>query len=330
VNDWGEDVENLFGQTHRRAGARLPNCLSQAALDRLALGETDPGEADRAHAHLAACKSCAEMKAFLERDRAAFLIEANVDALAADALARASLAGSGSRSGDLIGAAAPWWRRLLPGLTLLAAATATLVLLPRSGSRRATDEAAATNPAMTIKGGFGLTVYVLHTEGTPAASEPAADVRGGLHLGEALHPGDRIRLELSGADQGDRHPLVLAVDQGANVSVYFPPPTTPSLSVSASSPRVAVMTTSGAGNPATGEDRPRAPGQLLPTAIELDDTLGAETIIALACRAGVTVDDATNAIRAAVVTTAAGTAVRAGDLGLPCQQARYLIKKVPR
>jgi hypothetical protein len=320
VNDWGSDVEKILVQATARRTAKTQDCLSHAQLDQLALGETEGAAREKAQAHLAACKSCVEMKAVLDHDRAAFLLEANVDALAADALARARL-------GDTAGGAVPWWRKVVPALTLLAAASAALVLMPRSRSHD------AGTVGFTAKGGFGVAVYVLHTEG--AASAPAANERGVLHLGEALHPGDRIRLQLSGgADASEnRHPMVLAVDQTARVSVYFPAQEpAPELSVTASSKGAAVMARGGAAmdlDPA-GADRERAPGQLLPTAIELDDTLGRETIIALNCRAPVTLDMARTAVRDATVHGAAGTTVRAGDLGLACQQARYVIEKVAR
>jgi hypothetical protein len=317
VNDWGSDVEKILVQATARRTAKTQDCLSHAQLDQLALDETEGAARQRAQAHLAACKSCAEMKAVLDHDRAAFLLEANVDALAADALARASRVGATA-------GAIPWWRKVVPALTLFAAASAALVLMPRSQSHD------AGTVGFTAKGGFGVAVYVLHTEG--AASAPAANERGVLHLGEALHPGDRIRLQLSGGAD-DRHPMVLAVDQTARVSVYFPPQEpTPELSVTASSKGAAVMAPGGAAIDLgqTGADGERAPGQLLPTAIELDDTLGRETIIALNCRAPVTLDMARAAVRDATVTSAAGTTVRAGDLGLACQQARYVIEKVAR
>jgi hypothetical protein len=334
VNDWGSDVEKIIGQaTHRRA-VKSADCLSQAALDRLALGETAGAERERAQQHLATCAPCAEMKAFLDRDRAAFLVEANVDALAADALARASALGAAPAAtfGPV-----PWWRKVVPALAVFAAATAALVLMPRSTAQHSSSgSGSGSGPGdsgLTAKGGFGLAVYVLHTEG--AASAPAAGERGVLHLGEALHPGDRIRLQLSGGAEdrdGGRHPMVLAVDQTARVSVYFPPQAAaPSLSITASSKGAAVMAPSGPGiDLGETDDKGPPPGQLLPTAIELDDTLGRETIIALNCRAPVTLDLARAAVRDAIVSGAAGTTVKAGDLGLACQQARYVIEKVAR
>jgi hypothetical protein len=78
VNDWGSDVDKILGQaTHRRA-TRSVDCLSRAALDRMALGETTGAALEQAAAHLTTCAACAEMKAFLDRDRAAFLLEANL------------------------------------------------------------------------------------------------------------------------------------------------------------------------------------------------------------------------------------------------------------
>ena len=293
MNDWGSSTQSILGNPPRRS-ARSKDCLSHAALDRLALGEAGASESEAAQAHLAACKSCAELKAFLERDRASFLVEANIDALAADALARAS------QSGKPGGATAAWWQRLGAAVAGLAAVATVAVLLPRSVP--SPDSTLAPTPragGMTAKGGLGLTVYVLHTEAGPGLGAAAGAPEGTLHLGEPLHPGDRIRLQLAGRSEG-LHALVLAVDQSARVSVYY------------------------AG--ALGAAGP----QLLPNAIELDATLGPETIVALSCRSPIAVDAALAAVQAGVTTTGAGTSLRPGELGLPCEQARYVIKKVPR
>src|SRR5262245_63357312 len=66
------------------------DCLSDLVLDRLALGELDPGGESRARSHLSSCVGCRAAAAALEENRSQFLAGANLGALAADALARAA------------------------------------------------------------------------------------------------------------------------------------------------------------------------------------------------------------------------------------------------
>ncbi|HEY0715880.1 MAG TPA: hypothetical protein VGF45_24570, partial [Polyangia bacterium] len=220
-----------------------------------------------------------------------FTASVDVGARAADALARANARGNSP-------AQASWWRRLWPVFAPagLAAAGLFLVLAPK-GEPSGRDET-------RTKGTFGLSVYVLH----PEAAKPGADARGGLHLGEALHPGDQIRFGLRGIDAAGAA-YVLGIARNGDVSLYH-----------ASSSPAAL----GASPPATAAGSPRAPGageRLVPDAIELDGSLGSETLVALRCR---------GTVSAADVTAAAKQRGTQTSLGLACDEARYLIEKVAR
>jgi hypothetical protein len=262
---------------------RGPDCLSHARLDQLALGELSNTEAAATRQHLAGCAACTEVAQALEQDRAGFVASVDIGARAADALARASLSSDKHK--------VPWWRRHWPVLApaALAAAGLLLVLAPKSGERSTGDE-------VRTKGTFGLSVYVLHAEAANAPQGAGEGTRGGLHLGEALHAGDHVRFGLRGADATGAS-FVLGVDDAGQVSVYH-------ASASGAAPVAS----------ATGE-------RLLPEAIELDATLGNETLIALRCRGAVDTAD---------VAAAAKRRGSEGSLGLPCDEARYVIKKVPR
>ena len=284
MNDTGLDIDIKLGQPGR--GGRTSACLSHAVLDQLALGELTGPAAAASEAHLAGCRACGDEKAALERDRATFLQQQNLGALAADALARAS-----SRDE----AEPAWWRRLLParpstvGIAALGAVAAAALLVPRLLAP------GIETGDTTAKGGLGLGVYVLHTEGS---ASPAGDATGALHMGEALHPGDRIRLQVQ-RRHAEGPLLVFGLDQSGKVSLYH-------------------------------AGRPGVPGGLLPEAIELDATLGAETLVALSCRGEVAPAVAMATIERAARTSGAEVTLGGGDLGLPCEQARYVIKKVPR
>jgi anti-sigma factor RsiW len=137
------------------------------------------------------------------------------------------------------------------------------------------------------KGEFSLSPYVLHTEGGP----------GTLHVGEPLHPGDQLQFRYNGAKAG--YLAVVAVDARGKVSIYYPP-----------GPRAAQV-------PA-GREVP------LSSAVELDGTLGRETVVGVRCQTPVGVDE----ILAATRKAARGGEL--GPLGLPCEETRYQFDKSAR
>jgi hypothetical protein len=175
------------------------------------------------------------------------------------------------------------WRWLVAPLGLLAAGAAGFLLLPR------------TPQDFRTKGEFSLSSYVLHPESATA---------GTLHLGEPLHPGDRLQFRYNGSKSG--HLAVVAVDSAGKVSIYYPP-----------GPQAVPVE--------AGHDIP------LSSAVELDGTLGREVIVGVRCERPVAVAEISAATRSAVeAARARGVAVTDfGALGLPCAETRHQIVKQP-
>ncbi len=271
-------------------------CLSDLVLDRLFLGE-GPAETREqkakqagkeehalAQAHLATCRACSDAFAALAEDRQRFTEQADVPALARDALARAASLRPGG-----VGARLQRWLAPVLGLALAAGG---LLLWARGDRGGAADD-------LRSKGGvgvgLGVELFVKHAE---TAGE------GKLHLGEALHPGDRVRLRLAG--DSSAYVAVLAVDTTGRVSVYHP----------------------AGGAVATALPPGHRP---LPGAVELDGTLGTEVIVAFSCPTPVAVDTLVRAVQQATdrARVASDPAEAVGPLQAPCVSARYRIEKVP-
>jgi hypothetical protein len=245
-----------WDQQRRRQG---PACLSDLKLDQLLLGELGEDEVERSSAHLRACAPCTQARAALVADRDAYAA-ADVTAHARDALARAAAV-----------PARGWWSRWWVGaIALPALAVGAFVLMPRAPA-----------DGMRAKGDFSVAIYVKHAE---SAAE------GGLHLGEPLHPGDRVRFKLGGSDHG--YLALFGLDAKEKLSVFFP-------------------------HGAQAQPQPSADG-LLPGAIELDGTLGAEQIVALRCEQPVALETLIHQARTHQERFEAGCAV-----------ARYPITKEP-
>jgi hypothetical protein len=249
------------------------NCLSDLFLDRLAVGELSDTERASASAHLGACTACTAAQSRLALERETFAREANLAQLAAGALARA--AESPARAPLIL-------RRLVPFGMLAGMAALAILLGPVDGSR--------------TKGGFSLSPYVLH---------PERGSSGALHLGEPLHPGDKLQFRYNGGQGG--YLAVVAVDATGKVSVYYPP--------GAAAARVEA-----------GRD------VALESAVELDGTLGSEVIVAVRCDEALPVSAvAQAAARAAEAAKARGVApTDLGPLGLPCVETRHRIAKAER
>jgi hypothetical protein len=251
-------------------------CVSKLTLDRYALGELPGPQGDAVSAHLAGCGDCAVVHAFIIADGERFAREQPVSALAAAVLARAAERGPRALL-----------RRLAFPLVAMCAAAAGLALwaLPadREGGR-------------TKGAAFSLSSYVLHAEG----AQPAAP-----HLGEALHPGDRLQFRYNGGQGGFL--AEVAVDSAGKVSVYYPP-----------GPTAAPV--------------PAGHEVALSTAVELDDALGRETVVAVRCDRPLAVADVVRAAQQAVdVARNAGNApTDLGALGLPCAETRHAIAKTTR
>jgi hypothetical protein len=304
------------GRRRRVDQSGAEGCLSDLTFDRLTLSECAPEERAQAQAHLVGCRSCTEVLEAIAAEHRRFPQEMDVPGLALDALARAQSAGSSARH------QARWQRRLALWMAPLAGvglAAAGLLLWTRPG----VDE-------MRAKGGFAVELYVKH-------AESSGD--GKLHTGEALHPGDRVRLRLTGAlarngeaggdpaaperqaapgeapaVPGSNGPAsasaylaVLAVDTTGSVSVYHP-------------------ANGGTAAPADPAETP------LPGAVELDGTLGTEVILAFSCPAPIAVDRLVSAVQQATDRTRVATdpADAVGPVQTPCTAARYRIEKVAR
>jgi hypothetical protein len=191
-----------------------------------------------------------------------------------------------------------WWRRLAPAFTVTAAAAVTIILavpqlhdnIDRSEQLRSDDLRA--KGAVEAPPALGLAMYVKHTE---QADSPQVEP----HWGELLHPGDQIRLTVDNDRAGKV--TVLAVDAAGQISVYQP-----------------------AIHVAVGR------AQRLPQAIELDETLGDEVIVAVRCPDSI----ATQAVVAAAERALNRAMVKQdpvgalGTLSVPCAEVRYAIQKV--
>ncbi len=272
------DIALPGAPARRRLG---PGCASDLTLDQLATGELSVAERAATLGHIGLCAACGQAHNRLQESRATFASTANLAALAADALSRAQATTSQRRW--LFG----WAPRLaLPvGLSAAAVVMALALLMPSSG---------VAPPDTRTKGGFSLSTYVKH---------PDQESAGTLHLGEPLHPGDRLQFRYNGSDAGFL--TVVAVDGAGQISIYFPPGET-------------------AQKIQPGRDLP------LPSAVELDGTLGREIIVAVRCAAPIAVSDVVAAARRAQ--SLAGNNGRPapdiGPLGLPCVEARQEITKI--
>ena len=290
------EILSMWQKGRRRAddtAGQPDGCLSDLALDRLARSEGPLQERELAQGHLQSCRACAQARDALEDDRRRFDEQIDVPALARDALAR--------HEAGRIAVRARIARWLAPVVGLAMAAGAVALFAGRAD--RGGDE-------LRAKGGLAIELFVKH-------AETAGD--GRLHLGEALHPGDRVRVRLTGAGQegalaragdgqsdGRSYLAVLAVDVTGRVSVYHPQ----------------------AGSTARLAEPGASP---LPSAVELDGTLGSEVILAFACPSPLAVDTLVAAVQQATdrgrVRTDPAAAV--GAVQSPCVSARYRIEKVP-
>ena len=107
-----------------------------------------------------------------------------------------------------------------------------------------------------------------------------------------------MRFQIASAEAG--YLTVLGLDERKQVSVYFP-----------SGPQAAAVAAGAA--------------DLLPNAVELDESLGRELVLAVRCAAPVAVADVQAAARRAIDGAGGGALP---SLALPCAQVRYSMTKV--
>lgn len=287
TNNTGTTPSRWESQRRRRGAS----CLSDLTLDRLEAGELASAEAATATGHLSVCGACAEARASLLQARDRFRAEQNIPALAADALARASVVAAQAGRAR--------WRSALATVGLCAgAAAAVMIFRPLPVTTEGGPGAAGNQDIRRTKGSLTLGVFVQHPE-------DGSD--GKLHLGEPLHPGDRLRFKVTSDRAG--HVAVLGIDRTGAVSVFhpqLPASGTETAGARAESARAAPLS--------AGAEGP------LPTAVELDSSLGDEVLLAVRCADPLPLDEIVAAAR-----KGAGTD---GTVALPCAQARYRITKV--
>jgi len=250
-------------------------CLSDKALDALLLGELDGPLMASAHAHLRDCVACEKAHVAMRND------SANFSARPAFAATLASLVGHGNL------ATAPsfwqtlWPRRLLWATGLSAATAAVVVGLPAGPENR-------------TKGGFSLSTFV----------QKQGAANGTLWLDGPVSPGDRIQFQVTSNAPG--HLAILAIDEAAQISVYYPPGP--------------IAVPIGVGS-----------NQQLASAVVLDGTLGKETVIALRCQNAETTANLIEFARRAVASSqkAGKPASSVGALGTGCLEYRLTLTKAP-
>jgi hypothetical protein len=143
-----------------------------------------------------------------------------------------------------------------------------------------------------LKGGFSLSVFARHSDGRVERLLPQARLR----------PGAQIRFEVS--TPGEGYLAIVGIDRAGAVTAY---------------------------HPAGGDAVPVAAGsnRLLDGSIVLDDTVGAERVVAVFCAARRSTAEVVAAGREALQ-RARGDPARLGSLRLPCAQSSLLFEKIAR
>jgi anti-sigma factor RsiW len=184
----------------RRVGAA---CVSDLALDRLAVGELAADDAAAVRTHLGACAACAHAFAAIEDDARRFAVEVDVAALARAATGSAAPAREGLAS------RLRRWRERWPRLAAVAPAMAA-VAIAAVGLTVARPGAPPAEEGTRAKGaGLSLAAYVL------------ADGAGVPYAGKPLAAGDRIAFRLASRRAG--YVTVVGLDDRGAVSQYYPP-----------------------------------------------------------------------------------------------------------
>ncbi len=252
-------------------------CLSDKVLDALLLEELDVPSAASARAHIQDCVGCEKAHTAMRDDHGNFCGRPNFATTLASLVGHDSMAPVTARSiGQKL-----WPRRFFWATGFAAATVALAVGLP-------------TGPENRTKGGFALSTYVQKQGAT----------NGTLWIDGPISPGDRIQFQVTSNTPG--HLAILAIDEAAQISVYYPPGP------------VAVPIGAGSNQP-------------LSTAVVLDDTLGKETVIALRCEHAKKMADLIEFTRRAVASSqkAGQLASTVGALGTGCVEYRLTLTKAP-
>ncbi len=221
-------------------------CPSEAVLDAIELRE-EVGAAQRAHVE--GCEICrariAERHAAFDAlDKAALVRSLHTKLAGVEAV---NLAAETGNSAAPFGARkrGSFWGWLTGGISAAALATIALAVITRGPNDLG---GSGEDSDLRSKGSIGLSVFVEHG-GIVERAAPGADFR----------PGDRLRFEVD--LPRDAHVMIVGVE--ADGRLYNSYPTTQS--------------------PAGSERLSRGPDQVLPGAVELDETLGREVLYLVAC-----------------------------------------------
>jgi hypothetical protein len=229
-------------------------CLSELRLDRWVAGELNGPEREDVEAHLRGCRRCAARQDTRQLEKRRFQETAP-----------------------------PLPFQARPAVVVVQDAGATVVTRKRPGffsSKRAVVGAAA-GLAVALAAAFILVPWAL----SPCCGETlqvkgkgnhrvrffvhdgaAGTVREGV-FGETVRPGDRIRFAFNDTALGDRSVALLSRDAAGKVSVYFPD-----------------------GARQTAPPPPPSADGLIAYSVQLDETLGPETLYAVYCAGAVALE----------------------------------------
>lgn len=182
------------------------------------------------------------------------------------------------------------WLRVL-ALPAGLSAAAALALVMMAGPLHTVVPQAA-NAVRTKGAGFAVSTYVKFA----GQEQP-----GTLYMGQPLTSGDRLQFRVDVPRAG--YLGIFAVDARGTVSVFYPP---------------------------EGELSRVMPGrdQALGTAVELDDSPGTETVLALLCEKPTAVADLVKRVKEAAADGGDG-ATTPGQLHVPCAEIRTTLTKLP-
>ncbi len=187
------------------------DCLSDLALDRLAMGELDRESAERANGHLAGCAPCRDRNRSLEQERDRF-------AAAAPELSLPGMASSTAAATPTNAARPrrrPWLATGVGSGLALAASIAMILLLRRHDRLPPGPEPTQASTADTVasKGLDFELVAVVDRAGHQTRARS----------GDSVVPGDRVQLAYSVVEPG--YLFVIGIDGTSRATIYFPEPT---------------------------------------------------------------------------------------------------------
>jgi hypothetical protein len=227
-------------------------CLSELRLDRWVAGELNGPERGDVESHVRGCRRCATRQEARQLERRQFQETAPpLPFQARPAAAVVEDAALVTRKRQ--GFFSRKWPLFGAGAALAVALAAAFILVPWALSPCCSE-------TIQIKGKGSRRVRFFVHDGV------AGTVREG-ESGETVHPGDRIRFAFNHDALGDRRVAVLSRDAAGKVSVYFPD-----------------------GVRQTAPPPPSSADGLIAYSIQLDETLGPETLYAVYCTGAVALE----------------------------------------